>query len=80
MSEELIYRVAEEIYQKQEEIKEQIADLKDIVCDSDRKTQIILKVLRQNALEMVNISNLERKRDSELKEIKRVLLYPEEFK
>lgn len=62
MSDELIYKVAEEIYIKQEEIKEQIVELKDQIQDSnlENKKQVnsILTFLKQNSAEMANITKL----------------------
>ncbi len=62
MSDELIYKVAEEIYIKQEEIKEQIVELKDQIQDStlENKKQVnsILAFLKQNSAEMSKITKI----------------------
>ena len=56
MSEELIYKVAWEINIKQEEIMEEIVDLKDLMVDNNSKTDALLKILKENAVEMAKIS------------------------
>ena len=56
MSEELIYRVAEEIYQKQDEIKEDIIELKDLMVQNNTKTDYLLQLIKENAVEMATIS------------------------
>ena len=60
MSEELIYKVAEEIYIKQEEIKEQIVDLKDQIQTNadlnDKRVNSILGFLKQNSAVMARIT------------------------
>tara|TARA_S200002703_G_scaffold69024_1_gene59868 strand:- start:797 stop:1009 length:213 start_codon:yes stop_codon:yes gene_type:complete len=60
MSDELIYKVAEEIYIKQEEIKEQIVELKDQIQDSKIENKKLIKsiltFLKQNSIEMNKIS------------------------
>jgi len=60
MSDELIYKVAEEIYLKQEEIKEQIVDLKDQIQISadlnEKRANSILAFLKQNSTEMARIT------------------------
>lgn len=65
MSDELIYKVAEEIYLKQEEIKEQIVELKDQIqahADlNDKRIKSILAFLKQNSTEMARITKLDTK-------------------
>lgn len=56
MSEELIYKVAWEINIKQEEIMEEIVDLKDLMVNNNIKTDALLKILKENAVEMAKIS------------------------
>ena len=56
MSEELIYKVAEEIYHKQETIKEEIVELKDLMINNNSKTDALLKILKENAVEMAKIT------------------------
>jgi len=56
MSEELIYKVAEEIYQKQDEIKEDIVELKDLMVQNNTKTDYLLQLIKENAVEMATIS------------------------
>ena len=56
MSEELIYKVAWEINIKQEEIMEEIVELKDLMVDNNSKTDALLKILKENAVEMAKIS------------------------
>lgn len=62
MSDELIYRVAEEIYIKQDEIKQQIVELKDLLIEkteSDKiKNKVLIALIKENSDEMSKISSL----------------------
>ena len=63
MSEELIYKVAEEIYLKLDDIKEQLVELKDnlnlIERDSIIRERILFRLVRDNANELSELANID---------------------
>ena len=62
MSEDLIYKVAEEIYMKQDEIKQQIVELKDLLIEKNEsdiiKNKVLIALIKENSDEMSKISSL----------------------
>ena len=63
MSEELIYKVAEEIYHRLDELKEQLVELKDnmnlIERDSIIRERILFRLVRDNANELSELANID---------------------
>ena len=63
MSEELIYKVAEEIYHRLDELKEQLVELKDnlnlIERDAIIRERILFRMVRDNANELSELANLD---------------------
>ena len=63
MSEEAIYKVAEEIYLKLDDIKEQIVELKDTMTlmerDSLIRERILFRLVRDNANELSELANID---------------------
>ena len=63
MSEELIYKVAEEIYHRLDELKEQLVELKDnmnlIERDSIIRERILFRLVRDNANELSELANMD---------------------
>jgi len=47
MSEEAIFKVAEEMYIKQDELKQEIEQLKNMIIENQQITNLILKILKQ---------------------------------
>tara|TARA_R110002153_G_scaffold117963_1_gene262619 strand:+ start:64 stop:438 length:375 start_codon:yes stop_codon:yes gene_type:complete len=72
MSDELIYKVAEEIYQKQDEIKQEIIDLKDLVIENQienkNKVGACFHILKENAVEMAKLMKMGNIVDKESKQ------------
>ena len=66
MSEELIYKVAEEIYHRLDELKEQLVELKDnlnlIERDSIIRERILFRMVRDNANELFFYNYFEKKK------------------
>ena len=63
MSEELIYKVAEEIYHRLDELKEQLVELKDTINlierDSIIRERILFRLVRDNANELSELANID---------------------
>tara|TARA_R110002073_G_scaffold322443_1_gene499128 strand:+ start:343 stop:561 length:219 start_codon:yes stop_codon:yes gene_type:complete len=63
MSEELIYKVAEEIYLRLDDLKEQLVELKDTINlierDSIIRERILFRLVRDNANELSELANLD---------------------
>ena len=63
MSEELIYKVAEEIYLRLDDLKEQLVELKDTINlierDSIIRERILFRLVRDNANELSELANID---------------------
>ena len=63
MSEEAIYKVAEEIYHRLDDLKEQLVELKDnmnlIERDAIIRERILFRLVRDNANELSELANLD---------------------
>ncbi len=62
MCDDLIYKVAEEIYRKQDELKDQIVELKDLLIEKTEtdkiKNNVLIALIKENSDEMAKISSL----------------------